>query len=80
MSRNSKVYARSIDGLVDALFDQLQDIRDGISTPAEAEVFARNAELIIQATDASQRAKALQMSHDQEMARIGYDTKRIEKG
>lgn len=52
-----KVYTRDIDGLRDALMDELQDIRDGIATPAEANAFAAIADRVI-------AAKRIEVEHE----------------
>jgi len=39
MTENNK-FARDLDGLFDALMSELEDLRDGVSSPNEAHAFA----------------------------------------
>lgn len=66
----SKQYARSMDGLLDACFDQLQDLRDGVSNPAETMAFARTAEVAVSAVDAQSRKLALEFAHVQRVLEL----------
>jgi len=43
----TKKFERSIEGLRDALMSELEDIREGLATPAEAQSFAFVAKQII---------------------------------
>ena len=75
MSRKSKKYERTIIGLRDALFDELEDIRDGVSAPHEAIAFSKLAQNIITTVEVElkkeilQEAKARRESHDKELER-----------
>lgn len=66
----AKIYARSMDGLIDACFDQLQDLRDGISNANETIAFAKAAEMIVRGVEADLKRKALQYAHDQRMLEL----------
>lgn len=48
----TKAYARSTEGLRDALFDEMADLRAGIATPQEASAFANLAGRIIESVQA----------------------------
>lgn len=48
MSRNLTNYTNNMEGLRRALFDQLQDLRDGISKPDEALAVAQIAGRILE--------------------------------
>jgi len=65
-----KQYKRDMDGLIDACFDQLQDLRDGISNTSETTAFAKTAELIIRAAEADVRRQAMHYMHEQRMLEL----------
>ena len=55
----SKVYERSVSGLRDALFDEIQDLRDGVATPTEAKAMSDLAGRIIETLNMEIRAEEL---------------------
>lgn len=57
-SRTAKQYARSTDGLRDALFDEMEDLRVGASHPQEALAFASLAGRVIESCDLDLRREA----------------------
>lgn len=65
-----KKYERNIDGLIDACFDQLQDLNDGISDKEETVAFARTADVIVRAIEVTTKREALHFSHKQRMAEL----------
>lgn len=79
MANSAKTYARSVDGLIDACFDQLEDLRDGISNSNETIAFAKAAEMIIRGVETNLKARALQYAHDQRMAELSNDRLELER-
>lgn len=48
---NQKKYERTLDGLRDSLFDELEDLREGTSGPHEAIAFSKLASQIVATCD-----------------------------
>jgi hypothetical protein len=63
----SKQYERTIDGLIDACFDELQDLRDGLSTANDSIAFAKTAEVMLRGVEIDIKRKAMQQAHEQRM-------------
>ena len=61
MSEDTKIYDRTMSGLRDALFDELQDLRAGIANPNEALAFAKLADKIIQTVVLDLRANEMRL-------------------
>ena len=69
-SKPAKRYSRNVAGLRDALFDEIEDLREGHSQPHEAIAFAKLADQVIRTIETDQRRVALHMAHKQERERI----------
>lgn len=54
-----KTFARTTDGLRDALMTEMEDIRSGIATPNEAMAFAELAEKVIRSMESDLVAERL---------------------
>lgn len=63
--RERKVYERSPAGLRDALFDQMEDLRDGISSADEAIAFAQLSNQVLKTAEAEHRQKAIELQERQ---------------
>ena len=59
-----------MDGLIDAAFDQLQDLRDGIASAHETIAFAKTADLIVRGVEADLKRAALVYAHEQRMREL----------
>jgi hypothetical protein len=65
-----KSYPRDIAGLRDALFDEIEDIRDGHSSPHEAVAFCSLAESVLETYACELKARAFQMSMQEKQLQI----------
>ena len=54
-----KTYARTLEGLRDSLFDELEDLRQGVSAPHEAIAFSNLARQIVNTADIEIRRSEL---------------------
>lgn len=70
--RKAKVFERSMDGIVDAILSEMEDLREGHSTPHEAIAFAQLGDRAIHALD----CKAQHEAKDKELAHRIYMEKR----
>lgn len=61
-SKRGKSYPRDIGGLRDALFDEIEDIRDGVSSPHEAIAFCSLSESVLETYSCELKARAFQLS------------------
>jgi hypothetical protein len=69
-SRKNKVYARSVEGLRDALFDELEDLREGASSPHEAVAFSTLAERVLDTFDKEMKKAAFDMAVKERAQRL----------
>jgi hypothetical protein len=74
-----KHYTRDMQGLIDACFDQLQDMRDGIATAAETIAFAKSADIVVRAVETDLKREALKYAHDQRMLQLANERLALEK-
>ena len=71
-----KTFDRTSEGLRDALMSEMEDIRAGVATPAEAQAFAILAEKVIRSLEADLSAEKL----EDERKHVEYETQdRIRK-
>lgn len=64
-----KTFDRTSEGLRDALMSEMEDIRAGVATPAEAQAFAILAEKVIRSLEADLSASRL----EDERKRVEYE-------
>lgn len=69
-SRKSKKYARDVYGIRDALFDELEDLRSGASSPHEAAGFCALAERVLDTFDMEMKREAFNITCDERRQRI----------
>lgn len=60
--RARKTWSRSIEGLRDALFDELEDLRSGASSPHEAVAFSTLSEVVLATFDKEMKKAAFDMA------------------
>lgn len=69
-SRRSKKYARDVYGIRDALFDELEDLRSGASSPHEAAGFCALAERVLDTFDMEMKREAFNITCDERKLRL----------
>lgn len=69
-SKRSKQYPRDVYGIRDALFDELQDLRSGESSPHEAAGFCALAERVLDTFDMEMKREAFDITCAERRLRI----------
>lgn len=69
-SKLSKKYPRDVYGIRDALFDELEDLRSGASSPHEAAGFCALAERVLDTFDMEMKRESFSLACDERRQRI----------
>jgi len=77
--KQGKSYPRDIGGLRDALFDEIEDIRDGVSSPHEAVAFCSLAETVLNTYECELKARAFQISMQERELRLEENKLKIQE-
>lgn len=73
-SKRTKTYGRDVFGLRDALFDELEDLRSGSSSPHEAAGFCALAERVLDTFDMEMKREAFNLTCDERRLRLQEKT------
>jgi len=67
-----KQYSRTPEGLVDALFDELQDLRDGVHAAPETNALAKLAEIAVRAMELDLREREMVLDQPDRAAKCEH--------
>lgn len=74
-SKRAKSYGRDVYGLRDALFDELEDLRTGASSPHEAAGFCALAERVLDTFDMEMKREAFEITCEERRRRLQQEAR-----